>query len=121
MDPRLDSPSHASGRPRGIRSRRVERCAGCALTPALCLCALVVPVATRTRVVLLVHRVELPKPTNTARLVRRALSNASLLVRGAGANEPADERAASGPRLVLLPPPRPRLPDRTDAAPGRPG
>jgi DTW domain-containing protein YfiP len=45
----------------------------------LCICALIEPLATRTRVVVLLHQLERDKPTNTGRLAARCLAN-SLIV-----------------------------------------
>jgi DTW domain-containing protein YfiP len=48
-----------------------------------CLCALVVPIELATRVVVLRHRRELHKPTNTGRLVTLTLSNGEVRTFGA--------------------------------------
>jgi DTW domain-containing protein YfiP len=82
-----------------MRARRpevasVHRCPMCRLHRSLCICALVPTVVTRTRVVLVVHQLELRKPTNTGRLVARCLPNSAVLLRGGGA--PADPSAAWG-------------------------
>jgi DTW domain-containing protein YfiP len=99
-----------------MRSRRAERCTGCGLTPCLCLCADIVPQATRTRVHLLLHRVEVHKPTNTARLARRALSNVALTV--CGTEPPAAPPA--GRRLVLFPAPGARPVEPGEGRTGEP-
>ena len=83
-----------------MRGRRAQRCAGCGLTPGLCLCTEITPALTRTRVLLLVHRVEVHKRTNTARLAVKALSQATLHVSGA---ERAPYPSSSGRRLLLFP------------------
>jgi DTW domain-containing protein YfiP len=98
-----------------MRSRRAERCAGCGLTPCLCLCAEIQPIATRTRVLLLVHRVEVHKPTNTARLAQRALSSAVLRTSGIDASEPP-----GGRRLVLFPAPGARALEPGEGLAGEP-
>jgi DTW domain-containing protein YfiP len=86
-----------------MRSRRAERCRGCGLTPCLCLCGEITPLSTRTRLLLLVHRVEAFKPTNTARLAVRSLSNTTLVRCGEeGSEEPPP---SSQRRLVLFPAP----------------
>jgi len=51
----------------------LERCPRCLLHLRLCLCAIVEPIALATRVVVLRHRREFHKPTNTGRLVTIAL------------------------------------------------
>ncbi len=48
----------------------------------LCICALIQPCATRTRVVLLLHQLEQEKPTNTGRLAARCLSNSTIVEAG---------------------------------------
>lgn len=93
-----------SAEPRAIRSRRAERCAGCRLTPALCLCAELVPMAVRTRVVVLVHRKEIHKSSNTGLLAASLLAGASLVVRG-DRDEAARPTLEGMRRLVLFPTP----------------
>jgi DTW domain-containing protein YfiP len=58
------------------------RCPGCRLHLALCACALIPRLVTRTRVVLIIHRNELRKTTNTGRLATQCLVNSELVVRG---------------------------------------
>lgn len=89
--------------PRAIRSRRVERCAGCRLTPALCLCGELAPIPVRTRVVVLAHRKEIHKSSNTGLLATRMLAGASMIVRGEreGVREPLALEGLR--RLVLFP------------------
>jgi DTW domain-containing protein len=75
----------------------------------LCICALIEPLATRTRVVVLLHQLERDKPTNTGRLAASCLAN-SLIVqseRWTGADD--DDRSATlekGPWEGPLDPPR---------------
>jgi DTW domain-containing protein YfiP len=52
----------------------------------LCICALISPIETRTRLVLIIHRREDRKPTNTGRLAAACLSNSQVLVRGHAAS-----------------------------------
>jgi DTW domain-containing protein YfiP len=94
-----------------VRARRPElallrRCQSCLLHRSLCICALIPSIATRTRVVLIVHQLELRKPTNTGRLAARCLPNSAVLLRGGGA--PADPSAAwaADPLPILLFPDR---------------
>lgn len=63
-----------------MRSRRVTRCPDCRLSQSLCCCALFPLVSVRTRVVVLAHRVELTRSTNTGRLVARMLGASAELV-----------------------------------------
>jgi DTW domain-containing protein len=81
---------------------RIRRCPDCFLHRSLCVCALIPRVATRTRVVLVMHQLELNKPTNTGRLAARCLPNSEILVRGRAAahREPA---AFPGTPLLLFP------------------
>jgi DTW domain-containing protein YfiP len=57
-------------------------CPGCRLHTDLCACALLVPMPTRTRVVLVTHVREMGKPTNTGRLALACIEGARLLERG---------------------------------------
>jgi DTW domain-containing protein YfiP len=102
---------------RVMRSRRAERCAGCGLTPCLCLCAEVTALATRTSVLVLVHRVEVHKPTNTARLAARCLSQATLRMAG---QEPAAMATPDVRRLVLFPAPEARTLREGEGLSGQP-
>ena len=49
---------------------------------SLCICGLLPRIATRTRVVLVVHQLEAPKPTNTGVVAARCLENSALVYRG---------------------------------------
>jgi len=69
--------------------------------------------------VLLVHRVEVHKTTNTAQLAGRVLTNSTVLVRGAGAHE-VEHLPPSGPHLVLFPAPSARVLGPSDARPSQP-
>jgi DTW domain-containing protein YfiP len=71
------------------------RCVGCFLPTALCLCAAVPRVETRTRVLLVRHTMETWKGSNTARLAALALPNAELL--------PYGDRARTFERRLPLP------------------
>src|SRR5829696_8556080 len=67
-----------------MRARRVldGRCPGCRLQPRLCICADMPLLPTRTRVVLILHQLELHKTTNTGRLALRCLPNSAVALRG---------------------------------------
>ena len=58
------------------------RCPRCRVHTSLCVCALIPRIATRTRLLLVIHRREERKPTNTGRLAIECLSNSQVLVRG---------------------------------------
>ncbi len=57
----------------------------------LCVCELIPRIETRTRLVLVIHRYEDRKPTNTGRLAASCLSNSEVIVRG----HPPRDRALS--------------------------
>lgn len=90
------------------------RCGGCGLRASLCLCAELAPISVRTRVVLLVHRAEIRKSTNTGRLVARLLEGAELRVRGEQ-GERTRAPLPEGRRLVLYPHPGARILSPDDA------
>jgi DTW domain-containing protein YfiP len=78
------------------------RCSGCGLLAADCLCGALPEIAVRARVVLLVHRAEIRKSTNTGRLVARVLEGAEIRVRGER-EAPARSPLPEGRRLLLYP------------------
>jgi DTW domain-containing protein len=49
---------------------------------SLCICALLPRIATRTRVVVLLHQLEAVKPTNTGIVAARCLANSAVVYRG---------------------------------------
>ncbi|HVV50599.1 MAG TPA: DTW domain-containing protein, partial [Polyangia bacterium] len=66
-------------------SRRAKphlRCATCRMHRSLCICALLPRLATRTRVLLLLHQLEARKPTNTGIVAARCLGNSAVVYRG---------------------------------------
>lgn len=105
---------------RAIRSRRLARCAGCGLTDTLCICGLLKPIALRTRVVIVAHRDEVEKTSNTGRLAVGLLDGAKIVVRGRGPHErervhaPTSEGDAR--RLLLYPAEGARTLDTSDGA-----
>jgi tRNA-uridine aminocarboxypropyltransferase len=83
------------------------RCARCALHLRLCLCASIEPLLLATRVVVLRHRKEFYKPTNTGRLVPLALARGEIRVFGAR-DQPLDTAGFLDPQrrtLLLYPSP----------------
>lgn len=60
----------------------VERCPRCRMVTALCYCAEISAVPTRTRITLVLHAMEQRKSSNSGRLVSYALSNSEILVHG---------------------------------------
>lgn len=86
---------------RDLRGWRLVRCGGCGLPEARCLCAELPRLTVRTRVVVVMHRIEAVRSTNTGRLAAAMLSGSTVRVRGAqGA---AVEGPPEGRRLVLFP------------------
>jgi DTW domain-containing protein YfiP len=71
---------------------------------SLCICALIPTLQTRTRIVLVMHRAEERKSTNTGRLALAALPNSQIVVRGRR-GAPADDLAwgARSRPLLLFP------------------
>ena len=61
------------------RRANPARCRVCRLHETLCICALVPRLATRTRVVVVMHEAEARKPTNTGSLAVRCLTNGALV------------------------------------------
>lgn len=64
------------------RDNASARCQRCRLHRSLCLCALIPRLETRTRLVLIIHRREDRKSTNTGRLAVECLPNSEVIVRG---------------------------------------
>lgn len=105
-------PLQPSDLPR-IRARGKPRCRGCGLPEEMCVCGDLPRLPVRTRVVLLTHRIERTRSTNTGRLVARLLEGAEIRVRG---EMQAQARPAlpEGRRLVLFPSPEARVLSRED-------
>ncbi len=83
------------------RGKRIARCDDCRLPQARCLCFEVSCLEVSTRVVVVMHRNERLKSSNTGRLAGRMLSGAELIVRGMP--DAVDSPRTSGQRLVLFP------------------
>ncbi len=64
------------------RSDVKKRCPTCRMHHALCICALTPRIRTRTRVLLVLHRFEERKATNTGQLAARCLVNSSIVITG---------------------------------------
>ncbi len=70
---------------------------------SICICALIPEIATRTRLVLILHQLERVKTTNTGLLAARCLTNSIVAERGAGAvADPAALWSLPGTRPLLL-------------------
>ena len=72
----------AHGLPLMSRRDNPDRCPTCRMHATLCICALVPRLTTRTRLALIVHHREAPKPTNTGQLAARCLANATVAIIG---------------------------------------
>ena len=83
-----------------------HRCPGCRLLVTGCFCDLVPCVATRTRVLVVLHHAETQKPSNTGRLALRCLPNSGVVIRGAP-DRPTEAPvwAEHGDPVVLFPHP----------------
>ena len=64
------------------RRNAAARCARCKMRHNVCVCALLPSLQTRTRLLLLIHRDEVSKPTNTGRLAALCLANSDVVCRG---------------------------------------
>lgn len=64
------------------RDNRANRCDRCMMHSSLCVCSLFEPIETTTRLVLVIHRAEVRKPTNTGHLATSCLVNREVHVRG---------------------------------------
>jgi DTW domain-containing protein YfiP len=59
-----------------------SRCAACRMHASLCICDLVTKLETRTRLVIVMHRAEERKSTNTGALAARCIARSEVVVRG---------------------------------------
>jgi DTW domain-containing protein len=98
------------------------RCGRCRMLGSLCVCPLMPSprLATRTRLVLVIHRFEDRKPTNTGRLAAECLANSEVIVRGHASEPTPPFFCDAGSRPLLLFPyesatPLPELLDGLDA------
>lgn len=66
----------------GTRSKRSERCQRCRMHAHLCICPSIPRYVLDTRIVLVMHRRELKKPTATGPLALEALPNSELRIHG---------------------------------------
>lgn len=83
-----------------MRTRRLSRCPRCGLSHNLCVCSSLPRLSPKTRVVILAHRVELEKTTNTGKLVAHMLGERAELVES---HEPWQLTAAESESFVLFP------------------
>lgn len=78
------------------------RCDRCRMHGSLCVCDLIPRIETRTRLVLVIHRYEHRKPTNTGRLAVLCLPNSEVCVRGHESLPTAPFVPDPGSQSVLL-------------------
>lgn len=83
------------------RNNAAARCGRCRMHLSICVCALIPTIATRTRLLLLIHRIEERKTTNTGQLAALCLTNSEIVRRG--------DRTDSEPPLTLDPASQPLL------------
>jgi DTW domain-containing protein YfiP len=81
METKTPNPPNASSEAE-LPSSGSRRCAACLMLHRLCICALTPRVESLTRLVLIIHRREILKPTNTGALAVRSLVNSEMHVRG---------------------------------------
>ena len=80
-----------------------KRCEDCALHLQLCICTLIRPVETKTRISLIIHVKEWAKATNSGRHLDLALSNCQVALRGVrGAALNASHLVSSDHENVVL-------------------
>jgi DTW domain-containing protein YfiP len=84
------------------RNNLAHRCVRCRMHQSLCVCALIPRLVTRTRVLLVIHRSEDRKPTNTGRLATECLVNSEVVVRGHPSAQAEPLPIPEGTRPVLL-------------------
>lgn len=88
---------------------------------SLCICALIPRIETRTRLLLVIHRFEDRKPTNTGRLAAACLTNSEVVVRGDAASPHDALLFAADAQPVLLFPAEDAVPlDVLSLDPSRP-
>ena len=71
------------------RANASHRCPRCRLHLSLCVCDRLPRIETRTKLLLIIHRIEDRKPTNTGRLAAHCLANSEVILRGDEAAPPA--------------------------------
>ncbi len=84
------------------RENVAVRCPRCRVHQSLCICALIPRLATRTRLLLFIHRAEVRKPTNTGRLAADCLANSEIVIRGHEGQPSTPFVAAAGTQPLFL-------------------
>ncbi len=74
-----------------VRKRKTKNpCQGCGLHPDRCICQLITSLDLKTKIVLVIHRKELKRTTNTGQLALKSLVNSEMRIRGEQNKEPLD-------------------------------
>ncbi len=81
-----------------------HRCPACRMHRTLCLCASIPSLPTRTRVILVLHQMELHKTSNTGQLAVACLTNSEIVMHG-GPEVPRRDWSALSQPVVLFPHP----------------
>ncbi len=84
------------------RGNAEHRCKRCKMHQSLCVCALIPRLQTRARLLLVIHRTEERKPTNTGTLASECLVNSEVVVRGHEADPTLALPVPEGTEPVLL-------------------
>lgn len=86
------------------RDHVAQRCDHCRMYEGLCICSLVPnpPLSLVTKIVLVIHRLEMRKPTNTGQLAVSCLANCEVVERGHDGVPSTEIVAAPGTTLALL-------------------
>jgi DTW domain-containing protein YfiP len=85
------------------RDHAEARCPLCRMHRLLCICDILPHLQTRTRLVLVIHKYEERKPTNSGLLAARCLPNSEVLVRGRAGEEPSFTAHPERQSLLLFP------------------
>lgn len=101
------------------RNNTARRCDRCRMHLSLCVCPLIPRIVTRTRLLLVIHRSEIRKPTNTGRLATESLVNSEVVVRGRRESQVEPLPIPEGTMPVLLYPAEDAVP-LVDLAPTLP-
>lgn len=64
------------------RTRSKDRCLKCHMRRVLCICDLAVQLELKTKIIVLLHKRESSRPTNTGRLLKLAIPNVEVRIRG---------------------------------------
>lgn len=97
----MSAPPTTEASPRRRTRNYQPRCDGCGLPFPYCVCGRLTAIDARTRIVVVMHRNERLKMSNTGRIVARLIHRTEIRVRGTLAN--VERPLPEGRRLVLFP------------------